>query len=150
MEKSSIPVSYAIASMILFNIGIIFSILTLHEVGHVLLGMYVGCESGRAIVFDTNQEGPYAELICSDGVDYTIAYSGSLVLTTIFGTIFLFLRKTPQRNLFLVVLGFSILFASLDIGALFGAEIMVQVSIGIGMVLVVIGEFLTGLAYAEA
>ena len=150
MEKSPISVSHAIASMVLFNIGIILSILTLHEIGHVLLGMYVGCESGRAIVFDTKQEGPYAELMCSDNVDYSIAYTGSLVLTTAFGAVFLFLRKSPQRNLFLVVLGFSILFASLDIAALFGIEIMMHVSIGIGMVLVVIGEFLTGLAYAES
>jgi len=149
MSQDSIKVSYTIASMVLFNIGIILSTLALHEVGHVLLGMYVGCDSGRAIIFDTKQEGPYAELICSNDVNYSIAYSGSLLLTTAFGTIFLFLRKSPQKNLFLVVLGFSILFASLDIASLFGLEIFAYISIGLGMVLVVIGEFLTGLAYTK-
>lgn len=149
MAKSSISISHAISSMVLLNIGIILSLLTLHEIGHILLGTYVGCESGRAIVFDTKQEGPYAELVCSDRVDYSIAYAGSLVLTAAFGSIFLFLRKSPQRNLFLVVIGFSILFASLDIAALFGMEIMAYVSIGLGTILIVIGEFLTGLAYTE-
>jgi hypothetical protein len=149
MEKTTIQVSQAIASMVLFNVGIIFSILSLHEIGHVLIGTYVGCESGRAIVFDTSQEGPYAELVCSNNTDYTFAYAGSLVLTTIFGVVFLFLRKSPQRNFFLVVIGFSILFASLDLAALFNMEIVQYVSIGVGMLLVIIGEFLTGLAYTE-
>ncbi len=149
MDKNPIPASQAIANMVLFNVGIVLSILALHEIGHVLLGVYVGCEAGRAIIFDTLQEGPYAELVCSNSTDYTIAYTGSLLLTTIFAVIFLFLRNSPYRNFFLVVIGFNILFASLDLVALFGMETIQYVSIGLGMVLVIIGEFLTGLACTE-
>jgi|GEM_PF-3533436 len=150
MDKGSKSSVGAITSMFLLNIGIVLSVLSLHEIGHVLLGMYVGCEQGRAIIFDTSQEGPYAELYCSDGVSHNIAYMGSVLITVAFGSIFLFLRKIPQRNLFFVVIGFSILFASLDIAAFTGIEMLQYFSIVLGTMLVIIGEFLTGLAYAEA
>ena len=144
--KSSVS---AITTMFLLNIGIVLSVLSLHEIGHVLFGMYAGCEQGRAIIFDTSQEGPYAELYCSDGVSHKIAYMGSLLITVAFGSTFLFLRKSPQRNLFFVIIGFSILFASLDIAAFTGIEMTQYFSMGLGTLLVIIGEFLTGLAYTK-
>lgn len=138
-----------LTTMFLLNIGIVLSILTLHEVGHVLFGMYVGCEQGRAIIFDTSQEGPYAELYCSNDSDHKLAYMGSVVVTVGFGSAFLLLRKSFQKNLFFVILGFSILFASLDIAAFTGIEMMEYFCIGLGTVLVIIGEFLTGLGYTK-
>ena len=117
MDKSYKPSLSVITTMFLLNMGIVLSVLSLHEVGHVLVGMYVGCEQGRAVIFDTSQEGPYAELYCSDGVSHKIAYMGSLLVTVAFGSTFLFLRKSPQRNLFFIIIGFSIMFASLDIAA---------------------------------
>lgn len=141
---------HVIAYMTILNIGIVISLLSLHEVGHVLIGMYVGCESGKAILFDSSQQGPYAELVCSNGTNYNLAYTGSLMLTTVFGFVFLLLRKSPLKNFFFVVLGFSILFSSLDIVFFTGIPAMEYVFIGLGMVLITIGEFLTGLSLSEA
>ena len=149
MDKTSRSSINAITTMFLLNIGIVLSVLSLHEIGHVLFGMYVGCEEGRAIIFDTSQEGPYAELYCSDNVNHNIAYMGSILITVAFGSVFLILRKIPQRHLFFVIIGFSILFASLDIAAFTGIEMTQYFSIGLGTLLVIIGEFLTGLAYTE-
>ena len=139
----------SITSMFLLNIGIVLSVLTLHEIGHVLLGIYLGCESGKAIIFDTSQEGPYAELYCSNDVSHKIAYMGSVLITVVFGSTFLLLRKLPYKNLFFVIIGFSILFASLDIAAFTGIESIQYFSIVFGTILIVIGEFLTGFAYTK-
>ena len=138
-----------IANMTIFNIGIVLSLLSLHEVGHVLFGMYMGCQSGKAIIFDTSQQGPYAELICSGEVNYSFAYIGSLIIPMIFGSIFLFLKNTPQRNFFFVILGFSILFCSLDIVAITGIQTMEYCFIVLGIIFVVIGELLTSISYSE-
>ena len=139
----------AITNMTLFNIGIFLSLLTLHEVGHVFIGMLIGCQSGKAIVFDTTQPGPYAELLCPNIINYNLAYLGSLIFTIIFGSIFLFLKRSPERNLFYVVVGFSILFSSLDIVYFTGILIMQYVFMGLGLIFITFGEFLTGLSYSE-
>jgi len=139
----------AVANMTLFNIGIFLSLLTLHEVGHVFIGMLVGCQSGKAIVFDTSQSGPYAELLCPNVANYNLAYLGSFILTIIFGCIFLLLRDSPESNLFYVVLGFSILFGSLDIVHFTGIPMMQYVFMGSGLIFITFGEFLTGLSYSE-
>jgi hypothetical protein len=109
----------------------------------------MGCQSGKAIIFDTSQQGPYTELICSNGMNHNLAYFGSFILTIIFGSIFLFLKGTPQRNLFFVVIGFSILYGSLDIVAITGIQMMEYLFIVLGMTFVVIGEILTSLSYTE-
>jgi len=139
----------AVANMTLFNIGIILSLLTLHEVGHVFIGMLIGCQSGKAIVFDTSQPGPYAELLCANVVNYHLAYLGSFIFTIIFGSIFLLLKESPERNLFYVVIGFSILFGSLDIIYFTGIPMMQYVFMGLGIMFITFGEFLTGLSYSE-
>jgi hypothetical protein len=138
-----------VAKMTIFNIGIVLSLLSLHEIGHVVLGMYTGCQSGKAIIFDTTQQGPYAELICSGEVNYNFAYMGSFIIPMIFGSVFLFLRNSPQRNFFFVILGFSILFCSLDIVAATGIPSTEYLFIALGMAFVIVGEFLTSLAYSE-
>ncbi len=149
MNKDAQKSVSAITTMFLLNIGIVLSVLTLHEIGHVLVGIYVGCEQGRAIIFDTSQEGPYAELYCSDGVSHKIASMGSVLITIAFGSTFLLLRKIPQRNLFFIIIGFSILFASLDIVVFTGIEMLQYFSIVLGTIFIIIGEFFTGLAYSE-
>jgi len=136
-------------NLVLLNVAVFLSTLSLHEIGHVIVGMYSGCESGRAILFDSAQPGPYAELMCPDRVDERLALGGSFLATAVFGSLFLFLRKSPERNLFFIIIGFGIFFGSIDIVMITGIEMMQYVFIGFGMLLIIIGEFLTGLAYAE-
>jgi len=139
----------AITNMTLLNIGIFLSLLTLHELGHVFIGMLIGCQSGKAIVFDTSQPGPYAELLCQNVINYNLAYLGSLILTMVFGSIFLLLKRSPERNLFYVVVGFSILFSSLDVVYLTGILMMQYLFMFLGLTFITFGEFLTGLSYSK-
>lgn len=150
MEKALVSALSIMMNLVLLNIAIFLSTLSLHEMGHVIVGMYTGCESGKVILYDSSQPGPYAELMCSDGVDERFALAGSFLATALFGSLFLFLRKSPQRNLFFIIIGFGIFFGSLDIVMITGIEMMQYVTIAFGMLLIIIGEFLTGLAYAEA
>jgi len=148
MEKALVSTLSIMMNLILLNVAIFLSTLSLHELGHVIVGMYTGCESGKVILYDSEQPGPYAELMCSDGVDEKFALAGSLLATTVFGSLFLFLRS-PERNLFLIIIGFGIFFGALDIVMITGIEIMQYVFIAFGMLFIIVGEFLTGLAYAE-
>jgi len=149
MEKPLTSTLTIMMNLVLLNIIIFLSTLSLHEMGHVIVGMYTGCENGKVILYDTEQPGPYAELMCSDGVDDRFALGGSLLATTAFGSLFLFLKGSPQRNLFFIIIGFGIFFGALDIVMFTGIEMMQYVFIAVGMFLIIIGEFLTGLAYAE-
>ena len=149
MEKALKSTLNIMINLILLNIAMFLSTLSLHEMGHVLVGMYTGCESGKVILYDSGQSGPYAELMCSDGVDDRYALAGSIAATTMFGSLFLFLKRSPQRNLFFVIIGFGIFFGALDIVMITGIEMMQYVFIAFGMLLIIIGEFKTGLAYAE-
>ena len=149
MEKALASTLSIMMNLVLLNIAVFLSTLSLHEMGHVVVGMYTGCESGKVILYDSGQPGPYAELMCSSGVDERFALGGSLLATTVFGSLFLFLRDSPQRNLFFVIIGFGIFFGSLDIVMITGIVMMQYVFIVFGMLLIIIGEFLTGLAYAE-
>jgi len=150
MEKALASTLSIMMNLVLLNVAIFLSTLSLHEFGHVIVGMQVGCESGKVILYDSLQPGPYAELMCSNGVDDRFALAGSFLATAVFGSLFLFLRKSPQRNLFFIVLGFGIFFGALDIVMITGIVMMQYVFIAVGMLLIIIGEFLTGLAYAEA
>ena len=149
MEKALASTLTIMMNLVLLNIIIFLSTLSLHEMGHVIVGMYTGCDSGKVILYDTGQPGPYAELMCSREVDERFALAGSISVTTVFGSLFLFLRRSPQRYLFFIIIGFGIFFGALDIVMITGIEMMQYVFIAVGMLLIIIGEFLTGLAYAE-
>jgi len=149
MKKALASTLSIMMNLILLNVAVFLSTLSLHEFGHVIVGMYTGCESGKVILYDSGQPGPYAELMCSDGVDERYALTGSLLVTILFGSLFLFLKGSPQRNLFFVIIGFAIFFWSLDVVMLTNIAMMQYVTITLGMLFIIVGEFLTGLAYAE-
>jgi hypothetical protein len=135
---------------VLFNLMIIFAVLAIHESGHYFVGMYVGCESGRAVLFDSGQAGPYTELSCSGVANQSLPYIGSLLFTLLFGSLFLFFKNSPERNLFFVVVGFSILTAGLDLVMLTDLGFLYYLSIGIGVLLIAVGEITFGFSLVEA
>jgi len=135
--------------MIIFNITIIVAVISIHELGHVLGGKLIGCNEAKVVIFDSSQEGPYTEMVCSNTNNQNIAYLSSLATTTLFGLFFLTFEEKSQKNMFFIILGLGILLAGLDIVAVSGLEIMKYVFIFFGFGIVLFGEILVGLAYAN-
>jgi hypothetical protein len=129
-------------SMIIINIAILITTLTIHELGHALAGKVLGCASAKAVIFDSNSPNPYTELSCQR--DDKTAYAAGLVLTTIFGLSFIAFDK-PQKTLSLVIIGFGIFLASLDIVELTGLSITQYIFMLLGLTSLIIGQILYGI-----
>ena len=139
----------ALAISALFNIMIVFAVLAIHETGHYLVGMYVGCESAKVVLFDTSQEGPYTELQCFNVTNGLLPYAGSMLFTIGFGLLFLFFENAPERNLFWIVLGLSILTAGLDIVEITKIDILYNVFVVSGLALTAFGEIAFGISFIK-
>ncbi len=141
-------IAKSIWSMIIINIVILISTLSLHELGHALSGKILGCASAKAVIFDTNYNNPYTELVCQDSQQKT-AYAAGFIITTFFGLTFLAFEDKKQRILSLVVIGFGIFLAALDIVEITGVSIMQYIFILFGLISLVIGQILYGIYNAK-
>lgn len=138
-----------ITGMIILNITILIAVLTIHELGHVIGGRIIGCNDAKAVIFDSEKEGPYTEMACEKTEKQNIAYLSSLVFTGLFGLSFLAFDSKTQRSMIFVALGFGILLAGLDIVVITQLEIMQYIFVMLGFVLMVFGEILLGISYAN-
>lgn len=138
-----------ILNIVLINGMAILALLGIHEMGHVIFGVQMGCSSGKAILLDTTKEGPYAELTCPSSANYVLAYAGSLITSIAFGSLFLLMRNSADRNIFFIILGFSLIFGVLDIIAITGMGYLFYVIIISGFSVVVLGELLLTSGYVN-
>ena len=126
--------------MLLVNFLIFFSLISIHEIGHVIAGSFLGCQLGKAILIDGNFIGPYAEIACAGQINQFLLFTSSFLITSSFGVLFLFL-KSPQRNMFFVVLGLSLIFSSLDFLIVTGMTSVMYTFLTIGFIFMGIGEY---------
>jgi len=56
-------------SIILVNIMLFFALIAIHEISHVIVGYCLGCEYEKAVLFDSNFNGPHTELICNNRIN---------------------------------------------------------------------------------
>ena len=143
------PIFNSIITMIILNLIVFLSTITLHELGHVIAGKFMKCDGVKAVIFDSKEQTPYTELECYNVESHEFAYLSGLMLTTLFSFSFLFFTEKSQRNMFWVVLGLGIFFASLDIVTITGVEIMRYLCMAISLVFLVIGEVLTGISFEK-
>jgi hypothetical protein len=129
-------------SMIIINLAILISTLTIHELGHALTGKLLGCVTARAVIFDSNSPNPYTELVCQKEEKTT--YLAGLALTTLFGLSFLAFED-KQRPLSLVIIGFGIFLAALDVVEFTRLNFMQYLFMLSGLVSLIIGQILYGI-----
>jgi len=129
--------------MIIINIAILISTLTIHELGHALAGKMLGCASAKAIIFDSNSLNPYTELNCQKEEKTT--YAAGLLLTSIFGFSFLASETKSQKTLSLVIIGFGIFLASLDVVELTSLNFMQYIFMFSGLAVLISGQILYGI-----
>jgi len=135
-------------NILLVNILIFFSLISIHEIGHVIAGYFLGCNLGKAILIDGNFIGPYAEIACQGQVNQTLLFMSSFFITSSFGVLFLFL-KSPQRNMFFVVIGLSLIFSSLDFLVVTGLQSVMYTLLSVGFVFMGIGEYFIASFYIK-
>jgi hypothetical protein len=136
-----------ILSIVLLNVMVFFALISIHEIAHLTVGQMMGCERGKAILLDSALNGPYTELVCASSTNQAILYVSGLLLTSCFGLLFLSLNS-PGKNMFLVVLGLSMIFSSLDIGII-TIEAVVYPTMVLGFMSVAAGEYFIASSYIK-
>lgn len=134
-----------ILNIVLINLIVFFALISIHEISHTATGMVLGCKYEKSVLVDYNFVGPYTEMYCSD-MNYLLVFVGSLIITSAFSFLFLFLRS-PTRNLFLISFGLSIIFSSLDIGITTGIQSLVYPMVSVGFLVTSIGEYFIASSY---
>ncbi len=126
--------------IILVNVTLFFALISIHEISHVMTGYLLGCELGRAILFDSSFNGPHTELICSNFLDEIFVYLGSFAITSAFSLSILFLESS-LRSVFPVSLGISTILSSLDISLALNLQSTLYPLLTFGFLLVAAGEY---------
>jgi hypothetical protein len=109
-------------------------------------GLFFGCKNQRAVLLDPNFIGPYTEFYCS-GNNVLISLS-SLIITASFSFLFLFL-KSHTKKLFLISLGLSIIFSSLDFSIVTNIQYLFYPIISLGFIITLMGEYFIASSYAS-
>lgn len=140
MKNTLILLIQIILNIFLVNLTVTLALLGIHEISHVIIGMQIGCTNGRAVLLDTMRERPYTELFCPSKINNSFVFIGGFLVSIAFGSMFLLLRNSVEKKLFFIILGFSLLFSSLDILMITGIETLFYFSVIIGFLIVAFGE----------
>ncbi|MFH8092886.1 MAG: M50 family metallopeptidase [Candidatus Aenigmatarchaeota archaeon] len=136
-------ITRSIWSMIIINITILIATVSIHELGHAFVGKLIGCVNAKAVIYDSSSSNPYTELLCDKNISTT--YLAGLIFTTLFGLSFMFFDKNSQKALTLIIIGFGILLAALDMVEITGINLMKYVFIFFGLLSLVIGQVIYGI-----
>jgi hypothetical protein len=123
---------------VLFNILIVASTLLLHEMGHFLTGVYVGCRDIK-IVPISSELGTYTEMSCPHEQSVYFPLVGAFLLTLPYALSFLLLKNFSEKNFFWISLGFNFTISMVDISMIMQLQIF---SFILGLFLIVFGEML--------
>lgn len=146
-NNQSVATFQILLKIILTNGILLLALISVHELGHLILGIATGCSSAKIVIFDTEREGPYTELFCSNPNPLT--YLGSVFSSLAFASFFLFLKEPEDKKLFFIILGLSIMFASLDITTLTSSQISFYLSMVSGFSFTIFGEYSLTLSYVK-
>jgi hypothetical protein len=135
-----------IFELIVFNIIILVCVLSLHELGHVFMALLVGC-NGKAVIFDSQSDGPYAEIACLNTKDVRLLSGGSFFLTFSLGLTLLLTRNRFWKSAFFLVVGFSILLGAIDLVEITGISWTKTFAILFSLVWIIVGEAKLSILY---
>ena len=133
--------------IILTNTILLLALVSVHEFGHLIIGLITGCSSAKIVLFDTSKEGPYTELFCNSPNPLT--YLGSIFSSFAFASAFLFLKEPEDKRLFFIIIGLSLMLASLDIATLTSSQFSFYLSMISGFSFTIFGEYNLTLSYVK-
>ncbi|MFH8086767.1 MAG: M50 family metallopeptidase [Candidatus Aenigmatarchaeota archaeon] len=146
-NNHSVVTFQIILKIILLNLTILLALVCVHEFGHLIIGLLTGCSSAKIVLFDTNKEGPYTELFCN--FSNSLTYSGGILFSLAFSSLFLFLKDSEDKKLFFVAVGLSLMLSGLDIIALTSTYFSFYIATIFGFCLTIFGEYNITLSYAK-
>ena len=127
--------------IILLNTTIMSAGIIFHEFGHYFVGTeLLQCE-GSITLYDAQYNGPYTKFNCPIGPYGTIIHASSFLLIIPFAAAFLLLKEFPERYFFIVIVGFAIFSAALDIESISGMQIFRDIFLFSGMLIHVGGLY---------
>lgn len=135
-------------SIVLVNIMIFFALIAIHEISHIFVGYCLGCEYEKAVLFDSNFNGPHTELICNNSINEFFVYIGGLIITSIFSLSFL-LVNTIEKNMSFLSLGVSIILSSLDISFVLNSQTIFYPLLILGFFFITLGEYFLTSSYIK-
>ncbi len=135
-----------ILNIILINLLVFFALISIHELSHVATGIIFGCKNQISVFMDSNSIGPYTSFYCP--TNSILIYFSSFLITSCFSLLFLSL-KSSARKLFLISLGLSVVFSSLDISIITNISYMFYPVISIGFIITALGEYFIASSYVN-
>jgi hypothetical protein len=126
----------ALVYTILFSVSVSLATVVLHEAGHYLSGLLVGCSNIKLVLIDS-ETGTYTQMNCVNKQPAYFALAGAFMLTLPFALSFLLL-KGFERNFLFVTLGFNLTISMVDIPILF----LQPIALFLGIASIVFGECL--------
>ncbi|MCK5233918.1 MAG: hypothetical protein KAJ91_03805 [Candidatus Aenigmarchaeota archaeon] len=144
-SKAVKPLLYIILYLALMNVVLVFASLALHEAGHFFIGSMHSC-TGEVVLFNSDNTGPYTMLSCPKDAPMNIINMAGFLFILPFAAMFFMLKKYPERNFGLIIVGIALVMSSLDFSAALPADIVRMIML-LGTLLLGIGEALLISAY---
>ena len=137
-SKAVKPLLYIILYLALMNVVLVFASLALHEAGHFFIGSMHSC-TGEVVLFNSDNTGPYTMLSCPKDAPMNIINMAGFLFILPFAAMFFMLKKYPERNFGLIIVGLALIMSSLDFSAVLPAGIVRMIMLA-GTLLLGVGE----------
>lgn len=140
------PLFYLFYYLAVLNAAVFLGSVALHESGHLLAGLFLGCSGLEMALMNLNPLLPaaYTYMLCPPGIRENmtlfLGLSGYLLIVPFGILAFLLMRKLPERNLGIVMLGAGMVLGSLDILLFIPDSIASYLSIISGIAMICAGE----------
>jgi hypothetical protein len=140
--------------IILLNAAVFLASVSLHEFGHLAVGSLLGCKAGELVllgIWGPDAGGTYTLMDCPQGTGENSIFLGlsGFVFLVPLGLAFILLKKFPERNLSIVILGLGLLLAGLDFLLIIPSSILTYISLAAGTGLVCLGEIFLASDYTS-
>ncbi len=112
----------------------------LHEAGHALLGVYLGCEDIAIILFDLSSNATYTAMQCVNPPSAAQIVLSSFIFIVPLSLLFLALKGFKERYMGIILLGGNFMGAFLDVAAFTTSPIIRYGFVVIGIFLILVGE----------
>lgn len=128
--------------MLLINILLTLSTVSLHELGHFLMGISHCCENIKIILFDVNNLSTYTEMNCEKCISVEMIAAGFLFVLTPVSLLFFLLKERPERLYGLMMIGLNLIIGVSDVKKIIDLPLLLTVETLVGMGLVIWAELL--------
>lgn len=123
------------------NVLLVISVAVLHELGHAAVGYVHGCRGIEIVLFNTDIQTTYAQMVCNGSDPGRVRmFLGSFLFVLPLAGIFLALRRLKERFIGHIVLGVGIMVSAIDLDLFIDSVGVGLLVAGIGAVIALYGE----------